>query len=281
MERFRRSLELVKASIAVLRADKELLVFPLVSFVAMVIVTLTFAVPFLLTGAFQRVSDGTLDPVAIVLGALFYVVSYTVIFFFNTALVGAAMIRLDGGDPTLSDGFRIARSRLPQIVGYAIIAATVGMILRWISERGGIVGQLMAGFVGFAWNIATFLVVPVLVMERVGPIEAVKRSSSLLRKTWGEQLVGNVGISLVFGLLTLAVVLLGVLLIVALGSVAPALAIIAIVALILAVAAIALVGAAVSGIFTASVYRYATKGDAGSMFSSETLAESFRPKNTR
>ena len=281
MERFRRSLELVKASIAVLRADKELLLFPLVSFAAMVIVTLTFAVPFLLTGAFERVRDGTLDPVAIGLGALFYVVSYTVIFFFNTALVGAAMIRLDGGDPTLSDGFRIARSRLPQIVGYAIIAATVGMVLRWISERGGIVGQLMAGFVGFAWNIATFLVVPVLVMERVGPIEAIKRSSGLLRKTWGEQLVGNVGISLVFGLLTLAVVLLGVLLIVALGSLAPALAIIGIVALILVVAAIALVGAAVSGIFTASVYRYATKGDAGTMFSGETLAASFRPKNTR
>ena len=281
MERFRRSLELVKASIAVLRADKELLLFPLVSFAAMVIVTLTFAVPFLLTGAYERVSDGTLDPVAIGLGALFYVVSYTVIFFFNTALVGAAMIRLDGGDPTLSDGFRIARSRLPQIVGYAIIAATVGMILRWISERAGIVGQLVAGFVGFAWNIATFLVVPVLVVEQVGPIDAIKRSSGLLRKTWGEQLVGNVGISLVFGLLTLAVILLGVLLIVALWSLAPVLAIVGIVALILVVAAIALVGAAVSGIFTASVYRYATKGDAGTMFSSETLAASFRPKNSR
>lgn len=281
MERFRRSLELVKASIAVLRTDKELLLFPAVSFAAMVIVTLTFAVPFLLTGAFERVSEGTLDPVAIGLGALFYVVSYTVIFFFNTALVGAAMIRLDGGDPTLSDGFRIARARFPQILGYAIIAATVGMVLRWISERGGIVGQLMAGFVGFAWNIATFLVVPVLVMERVGPVEAIKRSSGLLRKTWGEQIVGNVGISLIFGLLTLAVVLLGVLLIVALGSLAPALAIIGIVALILVVAAIALVGAAVSGIFTASVYRYATKGDAGTMFSSETLAASFRPKNAR
>jgi hypothetical protein len=277
-ERFRRSLELVKASIAVLRADKELLVYPLVSFVAMIIVTITFAVPFVLTGALTRTVDGALDPLAVVLGFLFYIVSYTVIFFFNTALVGAAMIRLEGGDPSLRDGFRIASSRLPAIIGYAVIAATVGMILRWISERGGIVGQLVAGFAGFAWNIATFLVVPVLVVERVGPVEAIKRSSGLLRKTWGEQIVGNVGISLVFGLLTLAVIALGALLIVALGSVPP-LAIVAIVALVLIVAAIALVGAAVSGIFTASVYRYATEGEAGSMFNSDSVAAAFRSKN--
>jgi hypothetical protein len=278
-ERFRRSLELVKASIAVLRADKELLVFPLVSFVAMIIVTITFAVPFVLTGALTRTVDGALDPLAVVLGFLFYIVSYTVIFFFNTALVGAAMIRLEGGDPSLRDGFRIASSRLPAIIGYAVIAATVGMILRWISERGGIVGQLVAGFAGFAWNIATFLVVPVLVVERVGPVEAIKRSSGLLRKTWGEQIVGNVGISLIFGLLTLAVIALGALLIVALASVAPPLAIVVIVALVLIVAAIGLVGAAVSGIFTASVYRYATKGEAGSMFNSDSVAAAFRSKN--
>ena len=281
LERFRRSIELVKASVGVLRADKELLLFPLVSFFAMVLVTITFAIPSVLTGALTRTVEGTLDPLAVALIALYYIVSYTVIFFFNTALVGAAMIRLDGGDPSLRDGFRIASSRLPAIIGYALIAATVGMVLRWISERGGIVGQLVAGFAGFAWNIATFLVVPVLVVERVGPIEAIKRSSGLLRKTWGEQLVGNIGISLVFGLLALAVVLLGILLVVALGSVAPVLAIAGIVLLILLVAAIALVGAAVSGIFTASVYRYATKGDGGSMFNAETLAASFRPRNAR
>ena len=135
-----------------------------------------------------------------VLAFLFYVVSYTVIFFCNTALVGAAMIRLEGGDPTLRDGFRIAFDRLPQIIGYALIAATVGMILRWISERAGIVGQIIIGIIGFAWNIATFLVVPVLAVEKVGPIEAIKRSAGLLRRTWGEQLVGNAGIGIVFGL---------------------------------------------------------------------------------
>lgn len=281
VERFRRSIELTKASVAVLRTDKELLLFPLVSFLAMVVVTVTFAVPLWLTGAFTRTAEGGLDPVAIVLGVLFYLVSYTIIFFFNTALVGAAMIRLDGGDPTLRDGLRIAMSRLPQIIGYAIIAATVGMILRAIAERGGIVGALVAGLAGFAWNVATFLVVPILVVEKVGPVDAIKRSSSLLRQTWGEQLVGNIGIGLVFGLLALAVGLIGVGVIAVLWSIAPALGVVAIVALVLAIAAIMLVAAAVSGIYTASLYRYATKGDGGTMFQTDTLAAAFRAKGGR
>lgn len=281
VERFRRSIELTKASIAVLRTDKELLLFPLVSFLAMVLVTITFAVPLWLTGAFTRTAEGGMDPVAIVLGVLFYLVSYTVIFFFNTALVGAAMIRLDGGDPTLRDGLRIAMSRLPQIIGYAIIAATVGMILRAIAERGGIVGVLVAGLAGFAWNVATFLVVPILVVEKVGPIEAIKRSSSLLRRTWGEQLAGNIGIGLVFGLLALAVGLIGVGVVAVFWSIAPALGVVAIVALVLAIAAIMLVAAAVSGIYTASLYRYATKGDGGTMFQTDTLAAAFRAKGGR
>ncbi len=102
----------------------------------------------------------------------------TVIFFCNTALVGAALIRLRGGDPTVADGFRIAASRVGPILGYAFIAATVGMVLRAISERSGFLGRLVVSLVGFAWNLATFLAVPVLVVEDVGPIEAVQRSAS-------------------------------------------------------------------------------------------------------
>lgn len=273
-----RSIELAKASLSVLRADKELLIFPFVSFVALVIVTISFAVPFALVGGIDDASRGQTNIVSYVIAFLFYVVSYTVIFFFNTALVGAAMIRLDGGDPTLRDGFRIALSRLPQIIVYALIAATVGMILRWISERAGIVGQIIAGVIGFAWNVATFLVVPVLAYEKVGPIAAIKRSGALLRQTWGEQLIGNVGIGLVFGLITLVVILLGVVLIVALAQLSFTLALVGVALLLLVVGIIVLVGSATSGIFTASLYRYATKGEAGNMYRQETLSAAFRRK---
>jgi hypothetical protein len=275
---FSRSWELAKASLAVLRSDKALLLFPFVSFIGLVVVTLSFAVPWFLLGGLRELESGSPSVASYVLAFLFYVVSYTVIFFCNTALVGAAMIRLDGGDPTLGDGFRIAFARLPQIIGYALIAATVGMILRWISERAGIVGQIVSGIVGFAWNIATFLVVPVLAVEKVGPIEAVKRSAGLLRRTWGEQLVGSAGIGIVFGLLAFVFIVLGVGLTIAVVETSMALAIVIVVATILVVGAIALIGAAASGIFTASLYRYATRGEPGTNFRAETMSAAFRSK---
>ena len=221
---------------------------------------------------------GSLPILAYVVLFLFYLVSYTVTFFFNTALVGAALIRLDGGDPTLGDGFRIALSRLPQIVGYALIAATVGMVLRAITERAGIVGPIIAGIIGFAWNVATFLVVPVLAVEGIGPIAAIKRSGGLLRQTWGEQIIGNVGIGLFFGLISFVVIIIGIGATVLLFQASVALGFVALVVMLLALGIVGLIGSAVSGIYVASLYRYATKGDGGTTFSAGDLSGAFRQR---
>jgi hypothetical protein len=273
-----RSWELAKGSFRVLRSDKELLIFPLLSFIALVIVSVSFIFPFVWVGGITSAQGGETNIASYVVAFVFYVVSYTVTFFFQTALVGAAMIRLDGGDPTLGDGLRIAFARLPKIIVYAVIAATVGMILRWISERAGIVGQIVGGILGFAWSVATFLVVPVLVVENVGPFEAIKRSTGYLKRTWGEQLIGNVGIGLVFGLLMMLVIFAGGALAFFLFQASVTLGLIGVVALILLVGILALIGSALGGIFTASVYRYATKGDGGSMFNNQVLATAFRQK---
>ena len=137
---------------------------------------------------------------------LFYLVQYFIIFFFNSALVGAAMIRLDGGDPTVRDGLRIASSKIVPIIGYAAIAATVGLILRIIEERAGFIGRWIAGLFGLAFTVATFLTVPILVTRDVGPVEAVKESAVLLKKTWGENIIGNAGMGLVFFLFYLGAI---------------------------------------------------------------------------
>ena len=263
MDRFRRSWSLTKASWAVLQADRELLVFPLLSFIALIVVLITFIVPAWLVFGFTDPDTGDYNVGTIAFGFVFYVVAYSVMFFFNTALVGAAMIRLGGGDPTVADGFRIARSRLPAIIGYAVIAATVGMILLFISERAGFVGQIVIGILGFAWSVLTFLVVPVLAAEQIGPIDAVKRSGALLRKTWGEQLIGGGGIGLLFGLLVLGVITLGVFATMALSTLSVAAAVVGVVVVAAIVGAISLVGAALAGIYSASLYRYATTGEAG------------------
>jgi hypothetical protein len=278
-ERFSRSWGLIKASAGVLAKDKELLVFPLLSAVCTLIVAAAFVLPALGMGALDGLREGGMSPTAYVFAFLFYLVQYFVIFFFNSALVGAAMIRLDGGDPTLSDGLRIASSKALPILGYAAIAATVGMILRAIQERAGFLGKLVAGFLGVAWTLASFLVVPVLVSRNIGPIDAVKESAVLLKKTWGENLIGQGGVGLVFGLIFFGLIIVGGGAIVAVamtgnGMLTGLVVAVVIVALLLA----ALVQAALSGIYSAALYRYAVGAGDSEGFDVQLLGQAFRTK---
>lgn len=281
-DRLSRSWTLVKASASVLRQDKELVVFPLISFVSLIAVLACFAVPVIGLGfveSFNR-HGGALTAAHYVVAFLFYFSQYFVIFFFNSALVGAAMIRLDGGTPTVGEGIRIATSRIGAIAGYALIAATVGLVLRMIQERVGFVGKIIVGLLGAGWSIATFLVVPVIVSRTdVGPIDAVKESATLLRKTWGENLIGQVGISAAFGLIFLGVFMCGALLVaLAVASHSIALIVAALVIAVLAIGLTGLVQAALSGIYEAALFRYATDGSQTPGFATDTLQLAFRAK---
>ena len=279
-QRLSNSWELVKASWRVLLADKELMIFPLIAFFASILVLITFAVPTVLAGVLDSaVTDGNVGVFSYVIAFLFYAVMYFVTIFFNTALVGAAMIRLEGGDPTVRDGLRIATSKLGNIFGYAVIAATVGTILRAISERSGAIGQFVVSLVGFVWNIATFLVVPVLVVENVGPLDAVKRSANLLKQTWGEQIAGNLSVGFIFGLITFGVILLGIpVVILAVMSGSVALIVTAVAVIILLIMAISLVSSTLSGIYTAAVYQFAATGKTGDFFDESLVKNAFKQK---
>jgi hypothetical protein len=281
---FSNSWNLVKASYRVLMTDRELLLFPLVSMIGVLLVALVFSIPLLLTGFISSATDGTASSAQTVLGIIvlfvFYLAMYTIIIFSNVALVGAAMMRLNGQDPTVADGFRIATGHLRQIFGYAAISATVGVVLNLIRGDNNIVGRIIAGLISFAWNVVTFLVVPVLVMENLGPIDAIKRSGQMLRKTWGEQLVSSGGMGLIFGLIGFALVLVvGVpLIVLAASAQSVALGIVAVIVIVLLVMIIALFASAMNGIFQAALYNYATTGNSGQYFDQSMLAGAFRQK---
>jgi hypothetical protein len=280
--RFGRSWELVKLCWGVLRQDKELVVFPIISAVAVAIVTASFIVPGVLSGYWESMAGDEGIPASVwVLVVLFYIVQYFVVIFFNAALVSAAMLRLKGGDPTLGDGLRGAWSHLGAILGWAAIAATVGLLLQLLRERAGIAGAIVAALGGLAWNVITFLVVPVLVVEGVNPVEAIKRSASLLKKTWGEQIIGSAGIGLVFGLIGLAIVVVGAgagALVI--GAGATWLGVAVIVITVLGVVVVAMLSATLHGIYSAALYQYAVGGDTG-VFGEDVLAGAFRPKGAR
>jgi hypothetical protein len=281
--KFSRSWDLVKASASVLRADKALMVFPLLSAVSSLVVIASFMIPVFALSGFGRVMASAesrhMSP-GFYLGMFaFYVVQYFVIIFFNTALVGAALIRLRGGNPTVADGMRVATSRLPTILGYALISATVGVFLRALQERLGLIGRIVVGFLGFGWTVSSFLAVPVLASENVGPVEAVKRSVELLKRTWGENLIGTTGMGMAFGLLMFVVMLFGVLLVVgAAATQSIVLIALTVVALVVAAVLIGLIQAALHGIYSAALYRFAEEGAAGEGFDQALLAGAFRAK---
>lgn len=274
-DKFSRSWELVKASAAVLRSDKELMLFPVLSGLATLVVLATFAIP-----AFAlRLFDGGFGVGGAVFGFVFYFCQYSVIIFFNCALVGAAMIRLDGGDPTLADGLNAAKSRLPAIFGYAAISATVGVLLQALKGKdNNIVARLVGSGLGVAWTLATFLVVPVLVSRDIGPIDALKQSVALLKRTWGENAIGNVGIGAAFGLITFAVVLVGVGLVALAAQTSVALAVVVGVLGLLVVLLLGIYQAALSAIYSAALYRYAVSHETPAGFEGTQLAQAFGQK---
>lgn len=283
MGKFERSWALMKSSASILRQDKELMLFPLLAGLASLVVLASFAWPIVsMVHHGQADLEGTrhhVSPAFLLVSFLFYFVQYAVVIFFNTALAAAALIRLDGGNPTLGDGLRAATSKVGSILGYALIAATVGMILRAIQERAGFIGRILAGFLGFGWSVATFLVVPVLAAHNVGPVDAVQRSAGLVRRTWGENVIGNAGIGIVGGLLTLCLVAVSVLLFV--GAVAtqsiPLMVAVG-AAGVIGLVALSLFQTAMHGVYAAALYRYAQFGDPGQGFDVRLLESAFRTR---
>jgi hypothetical protein len=214
-----------------------------------------------------------------VLGFAFYFVNYFVIVFFNVALVSCALARFKGGNPTVGDGIQAAVQRLPQIFAWSLLAATVGMALRMLEERLSFLGKFVIGLVGLVWTMAIYFVVPVLAAERVGPLEAVKRSSKILMKTWGESLVGNISmgmISLLFSLPGIAVIVIGMVFGAALNSIVVGILIGACGVIYLIF--LSIVMSTLQQIFLAGTYLYASEGVIPPGFKEELLRDAFRRK---
>jgi hypothetical protein len=283
-----RSWNLAKESMGVIRKDPELMIFPIVSFVIGVVVAGILGTLAFFTDSFG--GDSTVSPLGIVLIFLFYFVTYFVTIYFQVALVAAVKLRLSGGNPTLGYGIGEANKRLGAIASWAVIAAIVGLILRLLEgaarrSRGGlgsIVAQIAISLVGMAWSLATFFVIPIIAYEGVGGFEAIKRSVGVIKRRWGEAVVGQAGIGLVMFLLAILVGgvfgIIGILLLTSGGTVGTVVGIAFIAVAVLGVLSIVVLAATLQSIYTAALYEYATKGQAPTIFSQNALDSAFRPK---
>lgn len=199
MGRIGRGWQLTKLSFNVIRKDKELLLFPLISGILILAIAASFIVPWFALGTIT----GSIDAIFIIFWIVFYFVSFFISTFFNVALMGCAMKRLDGGDPTFAYGIGFATERIKYIVEWALVAATVGLILKALEERAGFVGKIVIGLIGIAWAIASYFAVPVMAFEKLSPLKALKRGAGILKTTWGEALISNLGIGIIFFILAL------------------------------------------------------------------------------
>lgn len=263
--------EAMGSSWRVLKRNKKLLLFPLISGIACIAILASFAIPLYMADnwrppaqnappADQVIYYGTLF--------LFYFCNYFVITFFNSAVVGAAVQELSGHEASFGSAMKSASNRLPQIFGWALVAATVGLILRIIEDRSERVGQIVVAILGAVWTATTFLVVPVLVVEGKGPIDAFKRSASLLKQTWGEQLISHFSFGLIFFLLAIPafiIIVAGF----ALGG--PVGGFIAVALAVLYLIVLSLVQTALQGIFQAVLYLYSERGEIPEAFDGRML----------
>jgi hypothetical protein len=276
--KFSRSREMLKQSLRVLKLDKELALFPVVSAItSMVLLSVVGVAAFLVLGQTNGADTKISGPAEIVVLFVVYFVTYAVSVFFNAGLVAAAIERFQGGDPTFGSGMRAASRRLPAILAYAAIAATVGVILRLISERSNIVGRILIAIVGFAWSLAVIFIAPVLVMKQLGPIESIKESANTFKRVWGEDVIGSFSITLALIPLTLL-------------AIVPAIAsfflvqtsvwflLAGIVISALALLALMIVGSTCQSIFNAALYLYATSGQAPAVYEKGLVENAFTRK---
>jgi hypothetical protein len=294
--RLSRGWSMAKASFAVLKQHPKLAILPLMSGTIFLIVAgaiLASLVPQLgsmhfATGSIWKWLGSDQGP-----GILFYVSAFGVIFvmtavaiFFNVALIHCALRALAGEEPSIRGGLKAAIALLPQILGWALVTTTIGIVLNMITdalkEYLGFLGGLLGGLLEFSWAVITYFVVPVLVTEKVGPVTAVKRSAAILRAKWGESLAGEARISLIgmlFFLISALVFAGGAALVFSKGATALAgLGVILMVTAVLAAVAVMVMVSTLSTIFQSGIYVYATTGQVPAFLDRDMVEGAFQPK---
>jgi hypothetical protein len=267
---------LMKDSWGVLMRDKELMLFPIASGAATLLVLVTFILPFV--GATVWGAGRAHGAVFYFVLFCYYVCNFFVIVYFNAALVAHVVARLRGGEPTIGQSIAAATACVPQIALWALVSATVGVILKWLSERAGFLGRIALALVGFAWTLVTYFVVPIIVIERKGTFDAVGESKDLLASTWGQQIVSGLGYGVIGFLLSLP----GLLIVagaIATGATLHSFAAFGALAAaaVLYLVTVGIVVSTLRAIFGAVLYMYVKTGEAPAGFDAAVLRAAIRP----
>jgi hypothetical protein len=275
MSRIKRGWGLTKKSWGLLNEHRALIRFPLYGAVATIVPAIVFLGP----GLYLLDKDTLAGAIPLIVIGVY---ALSVIgFYFSVGLAACADMIFRGQEATVADGLAVARSRFAQICGWAAVNTAISVVMGVIENQGGIGGQIAARLVGMAWSLVTFLAVPVIAIEGTGPFGTIKRSASMFRERWGQQITGNIAIGgavFLFGVLpSAALIALGVVV----WSSASFLGALLVVIGALGLAIAMLVSKALSGIFGVALYRYALDGQPVGGFTAEELESAVKSKGRR
>ena len=282
---FSRSWEITKATFSVIKHDKELLLFPILSMIFSLLFIVVLLLPTSVFLAFMSSGAVVFQGLDFLILFLLYLILAFVATFFNVCVVYTTKIRFSGGNATIGESIKFAFSKFRLILYWSLVSATVGVILRAIensAERFGTVGKVIvhifSSILGMVWSIITIFVIPVMVYEDLGPFDAIKRSSQVIRKTWGESLIRYFGL----GLVQLIFFIGGLVFFVILGMLAYSLGSIAFIVVVclgvLYLLGIILIFSIANTIFNTALYVYENTGKIPGEFSKEELDGAFKSR---
>jgi len=193
--RISRGWRLFKATFGILKAEKSLVLFPVISAVLSLIVLGVFIFPALTifnsTGADIDTWGATQWAMWVAFLFVFYFITYLITIFFKSAVISNATEVMNGNDPTIGQGISVPASHIGKLAVWALIQATIGLILSMIRSRDNLIATLLSSILAAAWELVTFFVIPVLIFEKQGVPGSIKESWNLFKKTWGETVVSG------------------------------------------------------------------------------------------
>jgi hypothetical protein len=276
-QRIKHGWQLTKKSWAVIREHPSLAKLPLIGGLLALATALVLVVPGLFLINAQADAARAVGFVLIAVGS--FTASFIVIYH-NVILAAAANDALQGREPDIGAARAVARRRAPTIAAWALVSAIVSIAFTILRDRGGTIGRIAASLGSAVWSLVTFLVIPVVALEGIGPIEAIKRSTNLTKRRWGQQVTGNIvigGISTVVTIIGVVLAAGGIFLILGGGAAAIIGGILAVVGLGIAVAG-AVFGGATKGVFGVALYHFAAEDQAIGPFSNHDLASAASPR---
>ena len=275
MSRMRRGWALTKKSWGLLRENRELIRFPLYGAAATVVCAAIVVGP-----GIYLIDDGQValgGPLAVIGFYLLAVIGT----FFSVGLAATADMIFHGRQATVGDGIAVARSRFSQICGWAAVSTVVGLVLSALENQAGVLGSVFGRLLAVGWSLITFLAAPTIALEGTGPFETLKRSGSLFKSRWGQQVTGNIAIGgavFLFGILpSMLLVAAGVVIWASAGFVGALLVVVGVIGFAISV----LISSALSGIFGVALYRYALDNEAVGGFTPQELESAVKPRGGR